>query len=677
MFEDTQIKYLKGVGEKRAQLFSKLGVTNVGALLSFYPRAYENWSDTVNIAQAPAGEKCVVSADVLYDMTQHYTRSGMNWYDTQVSDGTGLMRVVIFNNKYAAAKLRSGEHFLFYGKVEYDAFGRSMNSPQFQTPETAQSIVPVYHTTAGLSSASISRCVKQALSAYSSAADDEPLSDSIIEKYGLMSHGDAIRNIHFPENEEMLAAARQRLIFDELLMLSLGMMMFSGVKTEDTGIIIKKDFSEEFEKLLPFDLTGAQKAACADVVSDMSSGKRMARLIQGDVGCGKTAVAASAVYTAAKNGYCSALMAPTEILAKQHFETFGKFFEGTGLKTMLLTGSMSASEKKEVRLALKNGGADLVIGTHALLTQDTEIKDLGLVITDEQHRFGVEQRSMLSGKGNGTHMLVMSATPIPRTLALSLYGDLDFTVIDEMPAGRVPVKTYLIDSGKRQRAYGYIKKFLDDGKQAYIICPLVDDDDDETQLRSVKEYAKNISQGEFAGYTTGVMYGSMPAKAKEKTAEDFASGKIQLLVSTTVVEVGVDVPDAVIIMIENSERFGLSTLHQLRGRVGRSSYQSTCILVSDNGSEKTQQRLKVMCSTTDGFKIASEDLALRGPGDFFGSRQHGLPELKLADLMQDTKVLSDTGNEAKEIYRQDPGLSMKEHEKLAEAVHTLFEHTQM
>lgn len=672
MFMDNSISTLKGVGPKRVEQFERLDVHTVDDLLHYYPRTYQDWSSPVAIFGAELSEeKVCIRATVRSAPTRFRARSGITVFECHVFDATGSMKVLLFNNKYAAAKLQQGKEFLFYGKVTLDGNLREMLSPDMEQVGEKSRIRPVYRTTKNMSSKYIEGCVEKALSQYGSFAE-ESLPYDLREQYGLLSLKEALQEIHFPSSMERMSAARRRFIFEELLDLQLGMCMLREGNKAGSDVILRDDCSEEFYRCLPFEPTGAQKRAVIACVEDMQSGFLMNRLVQGDVGSGKTMVAAAVVYVTAKNGYQAAMMAPTEILAEQHLTTMQKFFQDTEVKVELLTGSTSAAEKKRIKSALRNGEINFIIGTHALLTEDVLFDELGLVITDEQHRFGVRQRGALSEKGEGVHVLVMSATPIPRTLALAIYGDLDVSVIDELPSGRQPIETYRIDSSIRERAYGYIKKFLDEGRQGYIVCPLVEEGETD-ELVSATEYYQKITRDAFRDYSVGLLHGQMKPDEKNEVMQRFVNGEIQLLVATVVIEVGVDVPNAVIMLIENAERFGLSQLHQLRGRVGRGSYQSTCILLSDNKSRKTQERLGVMCKTTDGFEISRADLALRGPGDFFGNRQHGLPELRLADMMEDTDVLEETGNAARTLTAMDPTLSAPEHKRLKEQVNRLYE----
>lgn len=676
MLPDTKIQYLKGVGEKRAQQFQKLGVATVDDLLHFYPRAYEDWSHPVSILGAELQDKVCIKATVLSDPSHFRARSGIEVFETKAYDATGTIKIVLFNNRFAAAKLMAGSTFLFCGRVTSDNGGREMLSPAIEDPETKAIIRPVYRTSGTLSSRTIENCVEQALERYAPLSRD-PLPPEIRQQYGLLPESEALREIHFPSSMERMAAARNRFIFEELLQLQVGMQQIRGTRKKASGVRILNDCSGEFYKTLPFSPTGAQRRAVDEALADMQSGALMNRLLQGDVGSGKTMVAAALVYVTARNGFQSAMMAPTEVLAAQHYSTMTSFFKGTGISIALLTGSTPAAEKADIKAGLRSGAVDLVIGTHALLNGDVGFAKLGFVITDEQHRFGVNQRGALAQKGEGAHVLVMSATPIPRTLALSIYGDLDVSVLDELPKGRIPIETYCIQSPVRQRAYGYIKKFLDQGRQGYIVCPLVEEGEETTaDLVPATAYYEKISRNEFRDYSVGLLHGQMKNAEKDSVMERFARGDIQLLVTTTVIEVGVDVPNAVIILIENAERFGLSQLHQLRGRVGRGSYRSTCILLSDNRSEATNARLKVMCSTNDGFEIAKKDLALRGPGDFFGKRQHGLPELHIADMMDNMDVLEQAEQAAHQILQEDPGLALPKNRILAEETERMFQNNE-
>ena len=669
---DTDIKYLKGVGERRAAMLSRLGVSDVNALVRLYPRIHEGWSQIKSINEAQIGEICCIKGIVGSPVRKNLIRKGLTLYKTEITDGSGIMGITIFNSRFAAEKLTEGDEFLFFGRVGGNLYRKEMNSPEIEPAEGADRIRPIYPQTHGLNSKMIEKLVRTALTECRDELVD-PIPLWLREKYCLMNLPDSLWNIHFPKSPDYLEEARRRLIFEELLILQLGLEKMRSQTQKNAGAIIERDFSEEYFSHLPFSPTGAQRRAVKEAMRDMMSGRQMNRLLQGDVGSGKTAVAAALVYSAAKNSMQSALMAPTEVLAEQHYKTFLKLFDGCSINVELLTGSDTAAQKKRKKEALKAGEIDLLIGTHAIIQSDVEFKSLALVITDEQHRFGVEQRNALGEKGENPHLYVMSATPIPRTLALIIYGELDISILDELPPGRQKIETYAVTSELRQRAYNYVKKHLDAGRQGYIICPLVDEGESDTELASAVKYADELQHGDFRGYTVGLMHGKMKSVDKKKVMESFSNGETQLLVSTTVIEVGVDVPNAVIMVIENAERFGLSQLHQLRGRIGRGQYKSTCILITDAKNDTAQRRMKVMETTTDGFKIADEDLKLRGPGEFFGSRQHGLPEMKIADMLADRSTLDETQRAAKEIGARDPELSSPESTALKNEIQRLFD----
>ena len=631
------VSSLSGIGAKRAQLFEKLGVRSVGDLLNFYPRAYEDWSNVVKIEDAVYGESCCIRAVLGTPVSNAMLAGGRILSKAVAYDDTGSVQLVFFNNRYISSMLCQGVEYLFYGKITADAHGAQLVSPMFSRVADASSIQPIYKQTAGLVSKTISNAVKQAIRLLPQSVND-PIPEQVRKTFDLCGLRQALTDIHFPPSEQALNAARKRLVTEELLVLNLGMRDLRTHSRGISGVKIKDDFSAEFETLLPFTLTNAQKRAIGDCIGDLTQKSApMNRLVQGDVGSGKTAVAASVCYTVIKNGFQAAFMAPTEILARQHFETFSNFFQGTDVRVELLTGALKEKEKRDVRQRLADGEIDLVIGTHALITDKTEFANLGIAVTDEQHRFGVAQRAKLLGKGENPHLLVMSATPIPRTLGLIIFGDLDISVIDELPPSRKPVKTVLMSAAQRGRIYQFIRSEIAAGRQAYIVCPLVEEGELEG-VASAEEYAAELMLREFADIPVGLVHGRMNSDEKEKVMAQFAANELGLIVATTVIEVGVDVPNASVIVIENAERFGLSQLHQLRGRVGRGASQSYCILVSDKTNSNTGARLEVMCSTNDGFKIADEDLKMRGPGDFFGERQHGLPQMAIADFA-DTKSL--------------------------------------
>ena len=667
---NTDIKYLKGVGSVRAESFKKLSVDTVGALLRNYPRNYEDWNKIYPIREAPIGENCCVKAIVSQAPVKVKIPGGRLLTKTTVTDGFGLLNITFFNNKYISNMLKEGEEYYFFGKIGINRYSaREMVSPTFRAETKDTGIIPIYQQSGTLNSKTIEKCVRQALGEIGEIPEFLP--EGVISENSLCSLDYAIRNIHFPESYEALERARNRLIFDELFALQLGLLSIKSLNSENiTDCVVKLDKTEEFCRLLPFEMTRAQKKAVGEAIDDMRKTEPMNRLLQGDVGSGKTAVAAALVYTAAANGFQSAMMAPTEVLAEQHYRTFQRLFGGTDIKVCLLTGSMKQGEKRVIKEKLESGEIDFAIGTHALIQQDVGFARLGLVITDEQHRFGVNQRTSLLQKGNNPHVYVMSATPIPRTLAMIIYGDLNVSVLDELPAGRQAVETYRVGQEYHERIYKYIKKHLDAGRQGYIVCPLIEEGDSD--IVPAEEYYKILSAGAFSDYRVGLLHGKMKPAEKDRIMRDFAAGAIQLLVSTVVIEVGVDVPNACIMVIENAERFGLSQLHQLRGRIGRGTEKSTCILVSDAQNEEAKQRFDILCETTDGFKIADVDLKMRGPGDFFGKRQHGLPRLALADILSDTRLLFQAQKSAAGIIADDRSLSKPENARLRRQVETMF-----
>ena len=661
------IKYIKGIGETRAQVFRSVGVSTVGELLRFYPRVYEDWSKIVPISQCTIGESVCIKGTVMFPVKNERVRGGMTIAKATITDGDDVVAATYFNNKYIDKMLKSGEEYLFYGKITLGKFSaREMISPMFMKTSQCMEIRPIYPQTKNLTSKMVQTAVQTALN--NIAEIPEYLPENIIKKYGLVSLDTAIRDIHFPKDDESLQKARDRLIFDELFILQLSLLCLKNENTEiKTENLVIDNYTNEFFSLLPFRPTNAQIRAVNEAVCDMQSGKQMNRLLQGDVGSGKTAVAAAIVYNASKNNMQSALMAPTEVLATQHYETFTKLFENTGIKCELLVGSTKAKDKKEIKERLKKGEIDLIIGTHALIQEDVEFLKLGLVITDEQHRFGVKQRTGLCSKGENPHVYVMSATPIPRTLALIFFGDLKVSVLDELPPGRQKIETYAVKSGKRGSMFEFIRNHLDMGYQAYIVCPLVEESELMQGIMSAEEYYKK-AQVPFNGYKLDLLHGKMTPKKKDEVMMKFKNGETQLLISTVVIEVGVDVPNAVIMVVENAERFGLSQLHQLRGRVGRGKAKSHCILVTDATGDEATARMKIMCETTDGFKIADEDLKLRGPGDFFGTRQHGLPKLKIADILTDTKILMQTQELARELMEDENSFQKEENRQIAKFV---------
>ena len=666
---DTRVQFLKGVGEKRAKTLEKQGIYSVYDLLRNYPRDYEDWNFITPIRDAVINEQVCFKAIVAENPTVNKINGGRILVKTSIADGTDYMHIVFFNNKYVKDQLKEDEEYLFFGKVTENKYGaKTMLSPRFEKAEGRQRIRPIYKATSSLSSKTIEKLTETALREMQGNIK-EIIPDYLIKKYRLMPFGDALRAVHFPKDENELNQAKRRLIFEELLLLQMGLLWQKSSGAGRKATPVSLDYTEEFYNALPFTPTNAQKRAVSEAVEDMKRKKPMNRLLQGDVGSGKTAVAAAVMYNAFRNGFQSALMAPTEVLANQHFKTLSSFF-GDEVKMELLTGSVTARNKKIIREKLKNGQCDVVVGTHAIIQNDVEFQNLGLVITDEQHRFGVGQRASLSGKGENPHTLVMSATPIPRTLAMMIYGDLDISVLDELPKGRQPIKTYCVPTSYHERIYKFLLKNIAQGRQGYIVCPLVSES--ESDLVPATEYYDYLKSTYFRDCTLGLLHGQMKPKQKDEVMARFYSGEIDLLISTVVIEVGVDVPNATVMVIENAERFGLSQLHQLRGRIGRGSEESTCVLLSDAQNDEATERFDIMCKTTDGFVIAKKDLEMRGPGDFFGSRQHGLPDMRIANLMTDTRILYEAQNSAKEIINCTQDISMEEKKLLETEVDRLF-----
>ena len=657
------------MGEKRAKLLAKLGIQTVEDAVRFYPRAYLDFANCKPIRDLVPGETACVRAVVGTAPVGAMIRKGLTIYRSVLTDGDDTMHLIIFNSRFLAERLQQGETYLFYGKVTENRGVLEMTNPLVEQDSENGGFLPVYPLTAGLSRLQLSRIIQNALALWKQEAHTELLPESVRHDYSLCHERYALTHIHAPTSLAEVQVARRRLIFEELFVLQCGMALLRVQGRQRSTFRVDTSFAAAFEARLPFRFTNAQKRAVQDCLRDLSGAYVMNRLIQGDVGSGKTAVAAALLYTMAKNGLQSALMAPTEILAKQHFETL-KALLGDEVRVVLLTGGIPAKEKRAVKQALKTGEADIAVGTHALLTGDVEFSALSLVVTDEQHRFGVRQRSVLTEKARAPHVLVMSATPIPRTLSLMIYGDLDISVIDELPGGRKKILTYAVDGSYHTRIFSFLKKHLDAGEQGYIVCPAVEESEDG--LLSAVEYAKTLSEKEFSAYQVGLLHGKMKPKEKTDVMARFAAGEIRLLVSTTVIEVGIDVPNATVMVIENAERFGLSQLHQLRGRVGRGKAQSYCILISDAKGEAARARLELMTKTNDGFAVAEFDLKQRGPGDFFGKRQHGLPELKIADLLDDMETLQQAKHAALDVLNTDRRLEKSEHRALRQAVRKLF-----
>lgn len=669
---DTPVRYLKGVGPKTAERFEKLGILTLSDLLCHYPRRYLDFSKPYSIAEAPADTECVVKAEVFAKPGGRILPGGRRMERITAGDDVSSLEITWFNNPYAAQKLELGQEYYFQGIVTGGMLRRQMVNPQVRTDAQVKSspFEAVYPQTEGLTSSAIAKCVRQLLPHAELLPD--PLPPEMLKKYRLLSKADAVRAIHCPATEEEAFAARRRLIYEELLVLQLGIGRMKNHGAASTGAPMKKADASPFWESLPFSPTGAQRRAVEEILTDMSGETSMNRLLQGDVGSGKTLVAAAAIWACIRAGYQAALLAPTEILASQHAENLNRLLSPFGMRVALLTGGMKAAARRTTLAAIRDDEADLIVGTHAILSEGVEFARLGLAVVDEQHRFGVRQRGLLAEKAANPHLLVMSATPIPRTLGLLMYGDLDISILDELPPGRKPVKTRCITGKKRADLYGFLDREIGSGRQVYIVCPAIEDAGG-SGLNAVKSYYEDIAKAYLPDRRVGLMHGKLKPKEKAEVMDDFKSGRLDALVSTTVIEVGVDVPNATVMVIENAERYGLSALHQLRGRVGRGAAESWCFLVSDNASESVQKRLKFLCSTSDGFAVAQYDLETRGPGDFFGSRQHGLPTLQIADLMNDTRTLHAAQSEAAALLAKDPLLERPEHALLARQVEQMFD----
>ena len=669
---DTPVRYLKGVGPKTAERFEKLGIVTLADLLCHYPRRYIDFTKTFSIAEAPADTECVVKAEVFAKPGGRILPGGRRMERITAGDDVSGLEITWFNNPYAAQKLEIGQEYYFQGIVTGGMLRRQMVNPLVRTAAQIQAapFEAVYPQTDGLSSTAIAKCVRQLLPHAELLPD--PLPEEMRRKYRLLSKADAVRAIHCPATEDDAYAARRRLIYEELLVLQLGIGRMKNRGAAATGAPMQQADPAPFWQSLPFSPTGAQRRAVDEILADMAGETSMNRLLQGDVGSGKTLVAAAAIWACIRAGYQAALLAPTEILAAQHAESLNRLLAPFGMRVALLTGGMRAAARRTTLAAIRNDEADLIVGTHAILSEGVEFARLGLAVIDEQHRFGVRQRGMLAEKAANPHLLVMSATPIPRTLGLLIYGDLDISILDELPPGRTPVKTRCITGKKRRDLYHFLDQEIGRGRQVYLVCPAIEDTPDGG-LNAVKSYYEDIAKTLLPDRRVGLMHGKLKPKEKAAVMEDFKEGRLDALVSTTVIEVGVDVPNASVMVIENAERYGLSALHQLRGRVGRGAAESWCFLVSDNGSENVQKRLKFLCSTTDGFAVAQYDLETRGPGDFFGSRQHGLPTLQIADLMNDTRTLHAAQSEALALLAADPLLAKPEHTLLAQQVQQMFD----
>lgn len=673
---NDNIRYLKGVGETRAKALEKLGIHTLGDLLGYFPRAYEDRRILYALAEAPLDRPVCVKAMAASSPIASFVRRGMELLKLRAVDETGAVEITWFNQNFLKTQLLPGESYIFYGRLTRTGRRLTMVNPVFER-ESCQGVVtgrilPIYRLTTGVSQKLMLSVITQALDACGEMAPD-PLPPAVATRLQLAGAPYAYRNIHFPRDEEALALARRRLVFEELFVLTAALGRMRRGRTDSGGPRIRPVPMAEFWSALPYQPTSAQVRAVHEALSDMASGRPMSRLLQGDVGSGKTLVAAALIWQCAKNGLQSAFMAPTEILADQHYKNLTALLSPLGVHPVKLTGSMKVSEKRHVNELLQAGLAQTAVGTHALIGENVSFAKLGLVITDEQHRFGVEQRSALAEKGLRPHVLVMSATPIPRTLALIIYGDLDISVLDELPPGRQKVDTFALGEDMRQRIWRFVRRLIGEGRQVFIVCPMVEENEElPAHMKSAESYAKTLQEDVFPDLRVACVHGKMKARAKDQIMAAFAAGEYDILVSTTVIEVGVDVPNAALMIVENADRFGLSQLHQLRGRVGRGQHKSYCVLFSDTDSPDARARLKIMTRTNDGFLISEEDLRLRGPGDFFGSRQHGLPEMHVADLSGDMRVLKQAQAEAQALLADDPTLEKPENQPLRERIEALF-----
>ena len=667
------VTILKGIGPAKAKAFAQLNIFTLGDLICHFPRGYEDRTRLIPIEKLEVDVPACFRATVMNTPRTTHIRKGLDITKVQVADHTARLNLTFFNSKYAAEQLEYGREYVFYGAVGGDFIGYNMTNPVFEAvdsqPVTTRRVLPVYPLTAGLTNGAMLKAVRQALAVCDPPAEIIP--EGVCREYGILPADRAYYAIHEPRDMGEAALARKRLIFEEFFVFSAGLSLMRASRAEKKCQPYSNLEMGAFHEALPFRLTGAQQRAIGEILKDLGRGAPMNRLVQGDVGSGKTMVAAAAAYCAAVNGRQAALMAPTEILAEQHHESLGKLFAPLGLRTALLTGSMTVKQKREVREALAAGEVDLVVGTHALLSQSTVFKDLGLVIADEQHRFGVAQRATLSEKGRDPHVLVMSATPIPRTLALLMYGDLDVSILDERPPGREEVDTFLVGESYRARINAFIRRQVAEGHQCFVVCPAVEENE-ELGIKSATVWADTLQNTVFPDLRIALLHGQMKGAEKEEAMAAFAGGEADVMVATTVIEVGVDVPNATLMVIEEADRFGLSQLHQLRGRVGRGRAKSFCILTTHSRNPETVQRLKALCKTTDGFKIAEEDLKLRGPGDFFGSRQSGLPVFRVASLDMDLQTLKDAQQASARWIDAEGTADTPEAQALRERIAVLF-----
>lgn len=668
------VTVLAGIGPVRAAQLHRLGLDTLYDLIAFFPRAYEDRTRLVEIDQLQADTPACFRAVVITPPVTSHIRKGLDLTRLTVADHSGRLRITFFNQPYRADSLRYGEEYYFYGALTGDYAGYQMNNPSVEPADSAGSvtrrILPIYPLTAGLNNTGIGKAVAQALAACLDTLP-EVLPEPVRRRYDLMDARTAYQTVHMPPSMEALAGARRRVVFEEFFLFSAGLLLTRSRRAAQARHSLHPVDMGPFLGALPFPLTGAQRRAMAEILSDLRQPHPMNRLVQGDVGSGKTVVAAAAAYFAAQNGVQTALMAPTEILAEQHLATLSALFAPLGLRCALLTGSTKTAERRALLEQIANGQVDVVVGTHALISESTQFADLGLVIADEQHRFGVNQRAALAAKGSHPHLLVLSATPIPRTLSLILYGDLDVSVIDELPPGRQTVDTFLVGEGLRSRINAFIRKHAAAGHQVYIVCPAVEETEVEA-LKSAELWASTLQQRVFPDLRVGLLHGRMKGAEKDTIMRAFKEGEFDILVATTVIEVGVDVPNATLMIVENADRFGLSQLHQLRGRVGRGKDKSYCILISNATDDGTRARLKALCKTNDGFQIAQADLQLRGPGDFFGSRQSGLPAFKVASLQLDLELLRAAQQAAREFLER-ADMDAPENAPMLQRIRALFD----
>lgn len=672
---NESIQYVKGIGPKKAEKLNKLGIYTIKDLLYYFPRQFEDRSIIKKIAQLEDEEKVTVKA-LITNIESYTPKKGMTITRIDVKDDTGFAKLTFFNREYIKNTFRVGDSILAFGKVKKNGRFVELNSCELEylsaSPKNIGKLVPVYPLSYGVTNKDIMNTVRMVFES-KDIKIPEYMPEYILKKYRLCGIEYAIKNIHFPKDKESLKIALYRLIFEELLVLQLGLFMYKGGSSDEKGILFKRNQRlDEVLKSLPFSLTRAQNRALNEIIDDMCSEKVMNRLVQGDVGSGKTVVALLALAECVFNGYQGAIMAPTEILAQQHYESFTETFEDIGINVELLTGSVTKKQKEGILQRARDGEIDILIGTHALIEDNVEFKNIGLVITDEQHRFGVRQRGKLSSKGESPDILVMTATPIPRTLALILYGDLDISIIDELPPGRQPIETIAVEKKKRDKVYNsLVRREVDKGRQVYIVCPLVEESE-TLDITSATETAEEIKRDFFPDLRVGLLHGKMKPSEKDAIMTAFKNHELDILVSTTVIEVGVNVPNSTLMIIENAERFGLAQLHQLRGRVGRGKHQSYCVLIYGSNSEVCRKRMSIMEETNDGFKISEKDLEIRGPGEFFGTMQHGVPELKVANLFKHMKILKTVQQEARIIIGEDSTLDFKEYRGLKREIESKF-----